>query len=98
MRPRPAPSAVRSANSLRRVVPRASSRLATLTQAISSRNPTAPISTQSAPTDAAHQLVFQYEDRGPPALIQGGQGAFHLAPDGFQFGAHLFQTSRGGGR
>ncbi len=56
----------------------------------------------SAPTEraahAAHKLVVQYEDRGAPALIQGRQGLFHLCSDAFQFGAHLIETSRGGGQ
>ena len=42
MRPRVAPMAARTASSFRRPVPRASSKLATLAQAISSSNPTAP--------------------------------------------------------
>ena len=47
-RPRPAPSAVRIANSRCRVSARASSRFARLAQAISSTNPTAACSTQMA--------------------------------------------------
>ena len=47
-RPDPAPRADRTANSLARLVARASSRLATLEHAISSTNSTAPISRKSA--------------------------------------------------
>ncbi len=42
MRPRPAPTAERMANSRLRLVARASSRLATLAQEISNTSPTAP--------------------------------------------------------
>ena len=48
IRPRLAPSAVRSAISLRRDAARASSRFATLAHAISSTRPTAPSRTKSA--------------------------------------------------
>ena len=48
IRPRPAPSAKRSAISLRRPTPRASSRLATFAQAISRTSTTAPRSIRSA--------------------------------------------------
>ena len=47
MRPRSAPSAVRMANSRLRAVERASSKLATLAQAMISTNPTAPTSSSS---------------------------------------------------
>ena len=47
-RSRVAPSAVRTAISFERVAARARSRLATLAQAMSSTNPTAPSSTSSA--------------------------------------------------
>ena len=48
MRPRAAPSAPRTASSRRRAMPRARSRPATLTQAISSTSPAAAVSTSSA--------------------------------------------------
>ena len=58
-RPRPAPSAVSTANSRWRVSARASSRFATLAQAMSSTNPTAACNTQIDSSGAAEDLVRQ---------------------------------------
>ena len=58
-RQRPAPSAARTAISRCRAVARASSRLAALTQAISSTSPTAPSSTSSMRCDRSDDLLVQ---------------------------------------
>ena len=63
MRPRLAPRAARTAISRWRASARESSRFATFAQAISSTNATAPISTTSAATDAADDLLLQRHDR-----------------------------------
>ena len=59
MRGWPAPSAERTANSRRRVVARASSRLATLAQTSSSTNPTAPSSASAAGFSSCELTSFQ---------------------------------------
>ena len=65
MRPRPAPSAVRTAISRARAAPRASSRLATLPQAINSTSPTAASSIEQSLSHIADELF--HERRRPEA-------------------------------
>ena len=62
-RPRPAPSAVRTASSLSRAAARASVRLATLMQAIKSTNPTAPRTSNSDIRSLANDPAVQRRDR-----------------------------------
>ena len=84
-RPRPAPSAARTASSLRRVAPLASSRLATLAHAISSTSATAPKATETerckpAPTSSRAKRLH---GDGPFAIVdrrifgQGGVDGLH---------------------
>ena len=66
---RPAPSATRTAISRRRLDSRARRRLAMLAQTISSRKPTAPISTMSAGREAATSCSCAATTRARPALV-----------------------------
>jgi hypothetical protein len=105
MRLRLAPMAARTANSLRRVVERASSRLATFAQAISSTNPTAPNSTSRVePTSPTITLVSGFTLMPCFALDLGYASASRAAMalisdcarEGSTFGLSLATTYRPG--
>jgi hypothetical protein len=81
--------AMRMAISRRRVAPRASSRLATLTQAISSRNPTAPMSTSSGFSTEPESSSRQRKNRRPPAAVEDRIGLLEAIAEGVHLGAHL---------
>ena len=66
-----APSAVRTATSRRRALPRASSRLATLAQATSSTRPTAVSSTSSAGRTGPNTTVDSGSTKTPRARFSG---------------------------
>ena len=68
---RRAPRAARMANSFSRPAARASSRLATLAQAISSTNPTVQQYQQGA-AYVSHQHLFERDNTGPKALVEFG--------------------------
>src|ERR1051325_2012008 len=70
-RPRPAPSAARSANSRVREAARASSRLATLAQAINKTNPTAPNSIHSIRRTFSTSRSLSQTSRIVPRSIDG---------------------------
>ena len=70
---RPAPSAARTAISRARPVARASSRLATLAQAISSTKPTAPLRISTSRTDIADERLVQRRER---ECVRGSASGF----------------------
>ena len=72
---RPAPSAPRTAISLRRVDNRASSRFAMLAQTMSSRKPTAPMSTTSAGREAATSCSCAATTRALQSALLSGYAA-----------------------
>ena len=79
--PRPAPSAARTASSRCRAVARASSRLATFAQAISSTNATAPSMHEQRRPDVAGQLLAQRNDLRRPAGVEVRKQRGQLAGD-----------------
>ena len=89
MRPRLAPIAARRASSRARTPPRASSRLVTFPQAISSTSATAPSSTNSrCAVIADHLLVQRLQHAGIDVQVTRQQRA-HLLVDGPQLRAGL---------
>ena len=70
MRPRPAPSAVRTAISRRRAAPRVSVRFATFAQAISSTSTTAAAEHLERTLQVADEIVAHRDDvRAPPFVV-----------------------------
>ena len=91
-----APSATRTATSRRRLDSRASSRLAMLAQTISSRKPTAPISTSSAGRDAATSCSCAGTTRAlQPALLSLNSVAIRAARTEISFCACLHRRAIG---
>ena len=87
--PRLAPSAMRTAISFCRPTARASSRLATFAQAISSTSATAPSSISSAGPDVLHQLILRARDQRADVAVGFGELRLELARDGVQLDARL---------
>ncbi len=85
-RPRPAPTAVRTAISRRRASDRAISRLATLAQAMSRTNATAAISVSSAGRSAPNSSTSSGLTSTPRFSLVLRVGAFELPRDAVQLG------------
>ena len=76
-----APSAARTAISLRRVIARDRSRLARLAQAMSSTQPAAAIRTSSCRLVSPEQILLQRDDDGADACVRVGKFAARGAGD-----------------
>ena len=92
-RPRPAPSAARTAISCCRATPRASSRLATLTQAMSSSRPTAANRISSDVVGMSGHLFAQGHERQAASLCAyAGWSCAARAANGIHLGLRLTQA------
>ena len=91
-----APSALRTASSFCRVMPRASSRLATLTHAMSRMKPTAPRRSQRVCFRSLGRKSFlSGSTKDAPALVALGIGLGDVGGDGVHVGLRLLDGDAG---